>query len=222
MTDKKFFLVTGLPRSGTSVLAGVLHNLGINMLNGRPPRTDGVNPTGYFEDLKIANINMRHTNSRTFDGYISTVNKVINGHEINANPLEYHNPLKHKVSKGGDLIGFKDPRLCFSDLLEIFLSTLRFHITKENIKVLFTHRDIYSIVSSLASLNAHETDIPNLLKLYSDAIMTVRNGKYKYMLVSYEMLVDNPDVEIKRIADFCEVDVTRKAIDIVRPDLKRH
>lgn len=60
-TDKKArktVMVLGCPRSGTSLLSGLLSKLGVNMGNNLR-RPDKYNPEGYFEDIELLAINER-------------------------------------------------------------------------------------------------------------------------------------------------------------------
>ena len=54
----KTFIVIGCPRSGTSLLAGLLYHLGVNM-GDNLREADRFNPRGYFEDLEILILNGR-------------------------------------------------------------------------------------------------------------------------------------------------------------------
>jgi len=51
------YLVIGVPRSGTSNVARIMHRrLGI-MMGNRFPKKDAVNPNGYYEDLEFRELN---------------------------------------------------------------------------------------------------------------------------------------------------------------------
>ena len=56
MKDKEIIFVVGLGRSGSSLLAGMLHKFGFNM-GDRLIKADSGNPSGYYEDMELLGIN---------------------------------------------------------------------------------------------------------------------------------------------------------------------
>ena len=99
-------LVTGCPRSGTSLVAGTLHKSGIWMGDTFPPPGE-FNPTGYFEHQPITDIN----------DYILK----LSGGSVTIFPRQVldlsmfdqlRTRIKQHVSKAnGGLWGIKDPRI---------------------------------------------------------------------------------------------------------------
>ena len=55
---KEIIIVLGMHRSGTSLIAGVLHEMGVNM-GSNLMKADEYNPKGYFEDIEIYKFNSR-------------------------------------------------------------------------------------------------------------------------------------------------------------------
>ena len=53
------YIVLGPPRSGTSLLSGVLHRSGVNMGDQFPGRNSDSNPTGFFEDVHFTGPNAK-------------------------------------------------------------------------------------------------------------------------------------------------------------------
>lgn len=98
-------LILGIPRSGTSCVAGVLHKLGINMGTGHFQPKDKFNPRGYFEDLR-----WRHTNQRVTGTGYSTQGLDLNG--ISKEQRLCYRQLA-KTCQQQPLWGIKDPFLCF-------------------------------------------------------------------------------------------------------------
>jgi hypothetical protein len=57
-------MVLGVPRSGTSCVAGVLWMLGVDMGSGHLQTADQHNPLGYFEDVRWQALNKQITGLR--------------------------------------------------------------------------------------------------------------------------------------------------------------
>ena len=97
-------VVLGVPRSGSSAVAGVLHHLGVNMGNGHLQRGNKWNPKGYMEDLRWQALNKRLTGDRY-------------GHDqpmaVSGEQAERYKALA-ELCDLSPLWGMKDPRLCFT------------------------------------------------------------------------------------------------------------
>ena len=57
-------MVLGAPRSGTSAVAGALHQMGVNMGAGHLQRGNRWNERGYYEDLRWQKLNKQVTGER--------------------------------------------------------------------------------------------------------------------------------------------------------------
>jgi hypothetical protein len=100
-------LVLGSGRCGTSIVAGVLHKLGVPMGERLMPSSPS-NIHGHFEDLDF-----------------HTINKQYVDHEISLRVfVECLHTLMISRAKTFDLWGLKDPRVC--DVLPIYLTALQF------------------------------------------------------------------------------------------------
>ena len=53
---KEIVVVSGLPRSGTSMLMNMLHSGGLEVITDRIRESDPDNPKGYFEDERVKNL----------------------------------------------------------------------------------------------------------------------------------------------------------------------
>lgn len=93
----KQIIVLGRGRSGTSIVAGLLYYLGVDMgtFKDRNLPRDPNNPKGYFEDEEIMNIVDRYVESRKI-GLI---------HDC----PEFEKEFKEYVSKKGGIWGWKQP-----------------------------------------------------------------------------------------------------------------
>jgi len=224
--NQKFYIVTGLPRSGTSLVAGILHNLKIDMISGHAIRKDSRNTMGFFERSQVVNVNAMLTNSKTFIGVVESAEKVSNGYLFDVRSNIYNIVIDDIFVKKGNHIGVKDPRFCYPQLLDIFTNSLLRHIPLENIKVLLTYRDIFSIIDSLASIDDDipadkPTMIPYLLDIYLSTLKFVIEKQYRFKIVSYERLVADRQKGVQEIADFCDVPIMSQAVSLVDQKLKR-
>jgi len=136
--------ITGAPRSGTSMVTGLLQLCGLYLGNNLlPARKD--NPKGFFEDLEFLAINREifRLNSEGEGG----------GHrppkEIKVLPEELLNKMKQFISKWpkDKIVGWKDPRTC------ITFPVWKKLIQPEEIRVVITSRPFNEIAQSLKIRN---------------------------------------------------------------------
>jgi len=80
-------IIVSLPRTGSSLLAGMLHDNGISMGN-RFNQADEANPTGYFEDRRLT-LALKNDHNRKLTDYI-----------------------RFRNDQEGGLWGMKNPELC--------------------------------------------------------------------------------------------------------------
>lgn len=114
-------IVTGTGRSGTSMVAGILHNLGVNM-GQNALDADYRNPWGHFEDKDIKLLNHKMLKSKI-------------------TPSEFINKLKSSEKK--EPWGIKDPRI--SELIPYYLEVFK------NAKYIWCKRRRVNVVKSLMS-----------------------------------------------------------------------
>lgn len=219
------YIVTGLPRSGTSATAGVLHHLGIPMLRDSSVRKDRYNKNGYYENLHVINKNVMITGTRTFSQMIKAINNVNLGHKYDVDISLYERPILGMM-KDNTIFGFKDPRFCFPDLLVTFIYKLYEYIPRSNIRIFLTYRNPKSIASSLLTLT--DLDIEkreleeSLYQFYRRTFNMVRKTELDYHVVSYESLINNTNATVNRLARHCNVPVTQSAISFIDKSLQRH
>ena len=145
-------IITGMHRSGTSLLAGVLEKLGLNLGDNLIPG-DKLNPDGYKEDSEVVKINrllFQRTFSKAEKGWPdwgwklskeSEDNNYING-DIKWKEQARDYLIKRKRSKG--FYGFKDPRS--SLLLEEWTKI------EPSAKAIGVYRNPWEIIEALQAL----------------------------------------------------------------------
>lgn len=182
-------IVLGCYRSGTSAVAGVLHNLGVFMgKDFDPPAV--TNPKGFFEDLEFKRLFNMMSNKKNPDGLLSVLCRI----------REAEHPLW----------GVKDPQLC------AYLHRMLPHL-KEH-KVISTLRPKEDIASSLsrAALGTSEMQYMPLVEYYlqkKDESLAVYDGPV--LEVDLGKLRADASGEVARIAEFVGLPAKQEAIDFV-------
>jgi len=218
---KPFFIIIGLPRSGTSLVAGILHNSGIKVTKSRI-RYDKYNSKGYYEYLPMVNINVLLSKSKTFNNFILAMKN----NNIKTIVDEYNHCVDQLIIKD-NLNGMKDPRFCFVELLNGFINTMKFRHPTRNVKIILTHRNIISIANSVLhvdpTVSMEKNELISILEtFYSNAFDNMRHMGYEYMMVSYERLIsDYNESLLNELADFCEIKPNDIAKDFIDRSLKR-
>jgi len=181
-------VVLGMHRSGTSLVAGILSALGVNMgTRFRPP--DIHNQTGYYEDLDWRDLNKSILN--------------LTGHTWYTPPskADVEQSLEAFKSKIQSLIilksvsplwGFKDPRTC------ITIPAIYHYISQHSDispRVIYVRRDMQPVVDSLirrAEIRGYTETVAHWQALYTiynyrviDFLLTV---KPRSLTVTYEQL----------------------------------
>lgn len=207
-------VIVGLPRSGTSAVAGVVHRLGIGMgerlLPPAPP-----NPKGFFEDEDFLAMHVRLLGGRHFAPEARHLRPA-------DDPAwaEYAALIGRR--NGGPAWGLKDPKLCF--LLPHFLArqpapvrvvttTRRFNHTVASYRRLWGGIELNEAVRRLGHY-AHAMSA-NLETLETTATGTPVHR------VSYEALCRDPRRAVEGLAAFLGVPFTFEAAAFVDPALDR-
>lgn len=133
-------IVLGLPRSGTSALAGALQAMGVHMGDELLPAMAGVNDKGFFEDTEFLEMHIRMMGSHT-DPRIEFVQDGLPGQAL----LDRYADLVRKREAARPWWGVKDPKMCF--LLPYLVRYLQ-----TPYKILFTRRPFHESVQSMRPL----------------------------------------------------------------------
>lgn len=200
-------LVLGMHRSGTSALAGMLHDNGIVM--GRhgefhpPPMKE--NPKGFFENRRFRTINdmilrKYSYNVKSFSPYIPNVHAVQgNGrYEMKELILGYNDEFENW--------GWKDPRTCLT--LYAWLDILGELDLIKSLKVLHIFRS-YEEVSLSMRTRGNKEGFPHQFsqlaeKYHSTAMrhMAAFNNKVQALTIHFRDLITDPDEAAGHINGF--------------------
>jgi len=174
---KTRIIVTGMHRSGTSMVAGILKLCGVyfgdNLLH---PQKE--NPKGFFEDLEFLEIN-KEILACSGGSWYDPPSKL----KINQN-------IKEKIKaflRGWDkysLVGFKDPRCSIT--LPVWADYIN------NLQVVICERAAEEIALSLANRNGFSEDVSlNLIAKHQECLSVIRT-QYHTVDVWYAYMLRQP------------------------------
>lgn len=190
------YAILATPRSGSSVLAGVVHNLGISMGKELMPPCDH-NEKGFYEDMDFIDMHrvMYGTIPYLFDNpEVRSVDQV---------KPAYTNLIRKRCTQ--KVWGIKDPRMVF--LLQEFMGNL----TKTcRVKIISSARPINKSAESMRKvLRLDEKRASEIIGRYEvarlNALKWVNENGIPNITVNYEDLMADPKKVIGQVAEFCEV-----------------
>lgn len=184
--------VLGMHRSGTSVVAGILAELG---MDGGPPETmfqaDRFNSDGYWEQIPVVELHDRLL--RGLGGFASAPPD----HTADLEPqlLAEAADTIADIVDGFDRPWFvKDPRQCL--LLDVWERTLG----RDDLAVVVS-RDPDAVVRSLRHRNGYPHDLAaGLWERYTAAVLRAVDGR-RCHVVQYEDLLDDPDTVLGELSE---------------------
>lgn len=212
--NEKTIIVLGSPRSGTSMTAGILDILRVDLGNLRP--SDAENPRGYFEDIDFNNLMIK---------IFKRVNPKANGFNP-PNTLKileqkniFDSTIKQLIfnrrhNKKSSLWGWKVTTTCFT--LPLFIEYLvapHFVIVTRNIgstaksMVRYTkNKAFYKPLSENDAISLHKQYYSQILKL-KDLYPEVPK-----ITISYEELIRDPKTIGKSISNFLGILINEKQL----------
>lgn len=223
--------VLGFHRSGTSLVAKILHTLGIPMGddNGKGMLIGEAveNPGGYYEDEDFMDLSTRLMTA-VGGGWENppSTERLLNRYNSKEGLDSMIAPvIKAKLERGHVLWGFKDPRTCVTwPLLAPYLPNRRLIIVK---------RDLEATISSLLFRERQNMALQKALALYTNYAIRIERyaREEKAFYLQYESLIDggtdHARAIIERLIGFVFGPVILpsekidKAVDLIDPDLNR-
>jgi hypothetical protein len=209
----KCIIVLGIPRSGTSLVAGILHRLNVNMgnqlLNAGPS-----NPKGFYEDLEFLKLHQLMIGNVWHDPDMSNIDRYLS---------EYELLIRKKENQS--LWGIKDPRLCF--LLKYLLN-----IIKCDTKLILTERPLHESANSMLAdrfisnrhhsfVNKFEYAMKVCNRYEASKYDLVQKSRLPFITVKFHDLFDDTSREINKICEFVGLDCdAHDQIDFVDSSLR--
>ncbi|WP_428353311.1 sulfotransferase family protein [Methyloprofundus sp.] len=213
MTKKKkrLVVVLGMHRSGTSVVTRGLKVLNVQLGKGLLPPVKGVNEKGYWEDKEIYlfNTEMLAQFGRDWSNLaeISPIEvKILHQQGFFLRAVE----LLRKKTNDTPIFGFKDPRT--TKLLPFWKDV--FDHLKFDVSYVMVIRHPLSVVKSLAKRDDFPEEQSYLLWLGHVIPSLIGSNGSKRVLVDFDTLMNSPEHEITRIAEFLDLKVKPDALRI--------
>ena len=214
-------MLMGVPRSGTSCVAGVLHRLGVDMGAGHFQPDDWANPRGYYEDMRWRLATQRITGK----GYSLKASQI---ESVGAGQRRIWRNLARQCAQNR-LWGMKDPWLCFVarfiwPILESEGAEVRMVVTQR------------SREASVASVRRHLDKTYHGKGKAERIIDTWQAGLDKQLglwqgpvhVVDYDTLIDDPRPSVRALATYTFDGTGLHSGDIIRaaqwvtPKLRHH
>jgi hypothetical protein len=213
-------VVMGCYRSGTSAVAGILHNLGVHMGNNFQEPNEQ-NPKGYFEDPEFVAVNL--------EIYKASIVKYADEFSKNSELFEAKKKFNYLCESRAIAMasedscgrptkwGFKDPKFC--------LTAKHVELPSET-KIIWIHRNVthtaLSIIKAIGDLSGSDAHLDKWEKFVDH----YRNETEKYlnnmsldsMDINFDTLMKYPRAGVNRIATFIEhADGHQHAFDYMHP-----
>ena len=206
---KTTYIVLGIARSGTSLCAGLLNIMGVNM-NYTLGKPDFCAPKGYYEsgtanaiNQEIYRLAWRGKRKYPNDGnayYWCPPPWTDVQRQSGAIAGCIQNFIAHNAEHSK--WGFKNPATCLT--IELYLPHL------ENPQFVLAQRDFEENVTVCSLIYRLDIDyVRSVLTYYRSRLeAVVKAYKFPKIYVRYEDLKDNHTIVAERIADFCGIEMT--------------
>lgn len=215
--EKKTVVVLGSPRSGTSMTAGILSLIGVDM--GKVRKPDPQNPRGYFEDLDFLSLckDIIKDADRESDGF-----HLPKLDDIKESQKKYDNKFQRLIDRKKEeatskMWGWKvtTSSLIIDEILPYlenphFLIIHRNQLDVAKSAVRYTERKNYEdLTFNEALVNMH---------LYYKSIyeFMINNPEYPKLHLAYENIIRAPEPEVKRISNFLDLTIKTDSMEEVR------
>ncbi len=201
-------VVLGMHRSGTSVVAGILHALGVDM----GTRAEGEawvgkhwsNPTGHFENPDFVALDYR-----LLGGDATGIHGPPKWEDLPGRAGAYREEIRALVARSErPWWGWKDPWTVLT--LEAFLPFLA------QPSFLLVRRPKEEVLASLRKRStAEDQEIAALFDLYGERLAALRRelGRFPWLEIDYPELLAHPAPTVQRIIDFLGLRPTREELD---------
>jgi len=208
-------LVTGVPYSGKSIIAGTLHHLGVFMGTFRRD-PEIYNRGDIYEDKTLVNLNTSATNAYTDNHMLSAAHACLNNASFTYNDIFETNiasVAKHRSEKF-NIWGFKDPRLLFPNLMVEFLEIVSGHST---IKLICSVRKLEDIAKCYSMCKDDQEYVKNAIYYFSGRNHAIFDqANLEKMKIGFDAPLRRPEEFVQSMADFAEMPVTENALAFVQ------
>jgi hypothetical protein len=202
--------IIGMHRSGTSCLAGLLHNNGIIMGENLMGCINMENPKGFYENIPTKKINDSLLNNYKVDLWHIPDYEI----ELNESPKieEIINEYESKYSEWG----FKDPRFCLT--FPAWYKVIKKLGLENKLKIIHIERKAEAVSQSLIN-RKNIKDLKHGIKLnqmYNYKIVDfLESNNIDYLSINYKELIEN---KINKLETYLSKNINPIFID---PELNR-
>jgi len=199
-------LVVGMHRSGTSALAGMLHNNHIIMGNENKwhPKPSRENPKGFYEnrDFRLVNDQILKENGYRVKDFDPAIPEALDLSEVMLTRMQ-------QIIEGYDwyykIWGWKDPRTCLT--LGAWLHVLHQLRLDHQVRVLLPCRGTGDIADSMRARGNRERaagQFEELVRAYSKCAMAAlaRYKTVKHLTVDFRRLIEQPRTVADELSEF--------------------
>jgi len=211
--QSKTVIVLGMHRSGTSMVAGVLSKLGVNMGQALVGKSWS-NPLGHFEDRDFVELNKRILEAAGGSWDAPPSESAIRDQERSF--TEEIKAIIGTKEQESDMWGWKDPRT--SVTIELYLPYLT------NPYFIVCHRDYRAIAESLRRRDGMEIEEGiKLAEIYEERIEGFfrAHPELPRLDIRYEDVLAAPERMLRKIIDFLEIQVSQEqyqeALQLILP-----
>jgi hypothetical protein len=208
-----------LPRSGSSMTAGILARLGLDMGPEGMNRAGRNNPLGYYEDWRFSRFHRWRSalENAGGTGWRCRLRMPPLDPRLTPEQAARYRRLVAACEAGGRSWGVKDPELAY------YLPRLAEAVTCE-LRAVVPHRPVAEVAASIAAALGHPPgDARRAAEEYADRLRaTVAGWGGPTLEFSYHDCLREPRRVVGRIADFLEVPVAEDAVAFVTPGLRHH
>lgn len=193
-------VILGMHRSGTSLVAGILTKLHVNM--GKKLLGKNIsNPLGHFEDQEFIDLNDQILQAAGGSWDVPPSREA-----ILAQQPQFKTVIENLIqTKESGVWGWKDPRTCLT--IELYLPFLH------NPFFIICHRDPLAIAESLLKRNQMEIDQGlKLAKIYQERVGIFLNEYIvkKRLDLKYEEMISCSSEKITDMASFLQIKISRR------------
>lgn len=200
LRQKNLFVILGVPRSGTSVIARGLHALGIPFGDHLIPPNEAWNPKGFWEDEEIVykiNRGVLFALDHSWMSLPHIKNLCLQSDAV-SNLSQKATLLLQKRFENTEYFGFKDPRTVhILPFWQAIFSTL--HLQEHYVIALRN-----PLASAYSYQRVSQSDIEfGLISWLMHLIPAISETHHKRrIIVSYELMINRPHQELNRIQQY--------------------
>lgn len=185
MENKKITIVISMHRSGSSLVANILHASGIHMGDNKTfkPKPNETNAKGFYENIRFRKINDKLLKNSVYD--VKSWNTTIPTVKPSKPLRKEIKTLLEEYSSKYERFGFKDPRTCLTwEEWSLFLKP-------ENTRIVYCYRNPNAVANSLINRgNITSVDIGlKLWQVYNERALPITDTFYT-VFVNYDNLLE--------------------------------